>query len=183
MRWRVFDFMSTFQSYAQVGQDCFAYGMNGGRPGSFLDIGCGHPTAYSNTYGLEKAGWTGVCVDRYADAAWGSSANDRKARRIVDDARTINWDAVYNRGLIPPEAMSVHVNYLSLDCDEQSYDVLIHLPTWLVFDCCTVEDDRYRLGPSQFDAIKKYMTALGYHCTHPEVLWEGKPFETWWIKS
>lgn len=174
--------MSTFQSYSQVGQDCFAWGMNAGRPGTFLDIGCGHPTAYSNTYGLEKAGWHGVCVDIHKEPAWDSGANDRKARLFIGDARAIDWTTVYNRPNIPPEAMSTHVNFLSLDCDEASYDVLIHLPTWLWFDCICAEHDRYRIGDGQAEAQRKYLSAMGYILLKEDVKWEGKPFEDWYIK-
>lgn len=37
------------------------------KPGYYVDVGCNHPIFLSNTYGLYRKGWRGVCVDANKD--------------------------------------------------------------------------------------------------------------------
>ena len=37
------------------------------QPGYYVDVGCNHPVFLSNTYGLYRKGWRGVCVDANRD--------------------------------------------------------------------------------------------------------------------
>lgn len=50
--------------HSQFGEDQFLEA-RGLLPSSgvFVDVGAGHPITFSNTYRLEKRGWTGLCVD------------------------------------------------------------------------------------------------------------------------
>jgi FkbM family methyltransferase len=50
--------------YGQELQDMYAYlWFHGKKDGFFLDIGAYDGIGYSNTYSLEKIGWTGICVE------------------------------------------------------------------------------------------------------------------------
>jgi hypothetical protein len=164
-----------FQSFSQVGQDCFAWGMNGGKPGTFLDIGCGHPTAYSNTYGLELVGWEGVCVDIHREPAWDSPVNPRKPTLIIGDAT--KWET-----LKPLQRRSF--DYISIDCDEKSLAALETIfELEISAQCITIEHDRYRLGDAQREGQRKLLRYYLYGLARGDVLWEGKPFEDWWVHS
>lgn len=53
-------------SYAFAGEDKLIEGLLKPRitePGFYVDIGCNHPTLFSNTYGLYRKGWRGICID------------------------------------------------------------------------------------------------------------------------
>jgi hypothetical protein len=53
-------------SFAFAGEDKVIEGLLKPRitkPGFYVDVGCNHPTLFSNTYGLYRKGWRGVCID------------------------------------------------------------------------------------------------------------------------
>jgi len=50
-------------SYAQVGEDIALGWFLSRESGFYVEVGCNHPQAYSNTYGLYKRGWRGICLD------------------------------------------------------------------------------------------------------------------------
>ncbi len=51
-------------SYSQCGEDRLVWKLFGYRPtGTYVDIGCFHPTNYSVTYLMYCAGWRGLVVD------------------------------------------------------------------------------------------------------------------------
>lgn len=50
-------------SYSQWGDDSVFLKYLPEKSGSYLDIGASNPVFYSNTYGLYRRGWSGVCVD------------------------------------------------------------------------------------------------------------------------
>jgi FkbM family methyltransferase len=58
--------MSNFPipSYSHSGEDRLIWKLFGYRTtGTYIDVGCYHPTEYSNTYLLYRAGWRGLVVD------------------------------------------------------------------------------------------------------------------------
>lgn len=55
---------SLISSYSQFGEDRIIDAYFSGQPtGFYVDIGCNHPVAYSNTMLLYQRGWHGICVD------------------------------------------------------------------------------------------------------------------------
>lgn len=53
-------------SYAFAGEDKIIEGLLKPRitePGFYVDVGANHPKLFSNTYGLYRKGWRGVCID------------------------------------------------------------------------------------------------------------------------
>ena len=51
-------------SYAQEGEDLVVDRLlEGKRDGFYVEVGCHHPTRFSNTYMFYKKGWRGVCID------------------------------------------------------------------------------------------------------------------------
>jgi FkbM family methyltransferase len=50
-------------SYAQVGEDMILNWFFPSNEGFYVEVGCNHPKAYSNTFNLYKKGWRGICID------------------------------------------------------------------------------------------------------------------------
>lgn len=53
-------------SFAHQGEDRVLEGLLKPRiqePGFYVEVGCNHPKFFSNTYGLYRKGWRGVCID------------------------------------------------------------------------------------------------------------------------
>lgn len=172
----------SFEPHSQVGQDRFAWEVTGRCwAGSYVDIGCGDPVSGSNSYGLEKAGWYGLLVDRYDDA---NRRSTRLGRCIVADAVTVDWHREIGKlsyTLLPPSDIPI-ISYLSLDCDENSLGVLRVLPLDIFrFAAITIEHDKYRLGPAQQDGQREMLKSHGYDLVCADVMWEGNRFEDWWV--
>ncbi len=63
---RLFLGRSLKYSFAFTGEDRIIEGILKpivNKKGFYVDIGCNHPKFFSNTYGLYKKGWTGICID------------------------------------------------------------------------------------------------------------------------
>lgn len=57
-------------SYSQVGEDRIINQLfKHQHDGFYVDVGCNHPTVYSNTYLLYKSGWTGLAIDAHPEFA------------------------------------------------------------------------------------------------------------------
>lgn len=165
------------KSYSQAGQDLFAWQMSSEiNNGTFLDLGCNHPTENNNTYALELLGWTGLCVDVLP-----FDYSGRKAKFVQ-----------HNAALMFPELDEFYmhsggfVNYLSVDCDDATMEVLINVPFYQVkFGAISIEHDAYRLGPKLQERIHTLLLSFGYlvwkaNVCAPEVPgmpWSGQPFE------
>ena len=61
---RFFDRHAEF-GYAAGGEDRLVASFFA-RPGFYVDVGCNHPTSYSNTFMLYKRGWHGINIDANA---------------------------------------------------------------------------------------------------------------------
>jgi hypothetical protein len=161
--------MSEFISRGQVAQDRFVWNILGHKTdGFFLDIGAGHPVSYSNSYALEQMGWTGILCDLHLP----DLDIPRTARRVEGDARLILW-----KNFLP-----LRVDYLSLDTDELSGEVLFSLlQSDSRFSVITIEHDYYLRGPQLMKQERDLLTRAGYELVCAKVLWEGHPFEDWWV--
>lgn len=165
--------MSDFKSYSQSGQDRFAYEMLGRKTdGTFLDIGAGHVTEKSNSYGLEQIGWRGLCVDL-------NPQGDIKQRRspfCTLDALKVDWEIWLQRNKLWSE-----IDYLSLDVDAATLDVLktLSLPD-LKFKVLTVEHDSYRFGYDPRNEMRRILSSAGYDLVCADVHDQGLAFEDWY---
>lgn len=163
--------MSEFQSYSQAGQDRFVWEMLGPGFGTFLDVGANHPTERSNTYALERMGWTGTLVEADPNCVQ-LLRQQRNARVIEADATQLDWSGVMDAGW--------RINYLSLDVDEASLTTLRNvLESGLLFDVMTVEHDAYRFGPERRNEMLRMIWEHGYHVLCPDVCDQGMAFEAW----
>lgn len=163
-------------SYSQSGQDTFAWEASGRKMnGKFLDIGCNDPKINNNTYALEQLGWKGVCIDILH-----FDYSNRISKFIKADARTLDYGFV----------ASPFVDYLSLDCDECSREVMEALPWSRVrFGAVSLEHDVYKDGPALKDWAKSFLLSRGYRLYRDNVLapvtpgmpWSGQPYEDWFV--
>ena len=54
--------------YSQFGEDRFIEQFFATKEnGLYVDVGCNHPVAYSNTWSLYLRGWRGICIDANAE--------------------------------------------------------------------------------------------------------------------
>ena len=162
---------------SQAGQDRFVHALTSGQAnGTFLDIGCNHPVVYSNTYALEKRGWTGLLVDN--DPNVGPIVTPvRSSPFLYGDATTLDWvKALGDCGLGPL------IDYLSFDVDGAGLEALKHLPLSTVrFRVLTVEHDAYRFGDGVRHNMRAILRGQGYELLCPNVMSNGLEFEDWWV--
>ena len=119
------------ENYSQCYQDMFVLTMlNGKKNGYYLEIGCGDPFYGNNTALLEKQfNWTGISIDK--EIVWKS----RKTTPLCFDATKLDYDKL----------LHYNYDYLQIDCDEASLDVLFKIPFWnRKFSVITFEHDDYR---------------------------------------
>lgn len=170
----------TFHPRSQAGQDLFVWKLlveTGTNPkGTFLDVGANHPVDWSNTYELEKLGWTGFLFENEPNAC-----NMLRAARtspvVPGDATKIDWRAF-------AKANGSHFDYLSLDIDYASHSVLLEmLVAGMTFTVATIEDNEYNYpsGDSPRWANRALMEAKGYTLLCAGVTNNGAAFEDWWV--
>ena len=188
----------TFQSRSQAGQDQWVHDLLV-KPdpnftyGTFIDVGCGHPTEINNTYELEQLGWRGILMDVEQDAI-DACVGVRKSLVVKARGESFDWAAhlKYFTRIATLTRQQLHdfptldtrvCDYLSLDCDEATNPVLrklLMLP--LRFRCITVEHDAYRFGDTLRAEQRAWLAAAGYRLVKADVAGApGFPFEDWHI--
>lgn len=174
--------MTAFKSYSQAAQDRFVVAMLAGKHGgTFLDVGCCHPTQISNTYALEsQCDWRGILVD-CDPGATKLCHEQRKSHVVLGNAAELDWEFVLNTRL--PEWRGNAIDYLSLDIDEASADALAAiLNAGAVFNVITAEHDFYRNGDRLRAPMRKRLEKHDYALICADVCSaEGLPFEDWWV--
>lgn len=163
-------------SHSQAGQDLFALAMCEGKVGgTFLDLGCNHPTFHNNSYLLEsQCGWRGLLVDIEG------GCEHRKSLFIKADATKPTPELLFQYSQMPPV-----VDYASIDCDDATVDSLFHIP-WdrTAFRVITLETDVYK-DPFRQKATRLLLHSLGYKIVCSNVVVEYPegvfvPYEDWW---
>jgi len=161
------------KSYSQVGQDLWVVEtLPNVTNGTFIDIGCNHPTELSNTYALEQLGWRGWLVDT-DEYACNLCREQRESVVVQADGVTLDWRSLVK---LP------QVDYLSLDCDAASLAVLraILVNHKIGFRVATVEHDAYRFGPEMRQSQRVLLISHGYKLARADVESQGMAFEDWW---
>lgn len=171
-----------FNSRSQAGQDLFVYKLlvetGTAVTGTFLDVGANHPVDWSNTYELEKLGWTGCLFENEPNAC-----NMLRALRtspvLEGDVTKTDWRKfVLTRG--------ASFDYLSLDVDYISHGVLLEmLVAGISVRVATIEHNDYNYpdgsGPSW--ATRALMYAKGYSLVAKDVTNNNAKFEDWWVNT
>lgn len=161
---------------SQAGQDTLPRYLLG-RKGTYLDIGCFHPTYHNNSYSLEMEGWIGLSIDyQNFSAEFGAK---RKNPFLYGDVTTIDWTSVIQSNPF----MQNTIDYISFDVDDATLPAVNRFP-WdrIRFATMTIEHDQYRFGTTTRDHIRTLLTSHGYTLLCADVIMPGYgAFEDWWV--
>jgi|TARA_B100000073_G_scaffold163766_1_gene135585 hypothetical protein len=174
--------------YADAGQDQFVGNLlKFKKDGYCVDIGSCHSAICNNTFVFQALGWTSVSVE--LDDKWNDSYSNRsQGTHYNEDALTIDYEKAFEENEFPTT-----IDYLSLDVDEISLDVLKILPLDKYrFKVITIEHDAYLFGDTYRAAQREVLEEKGYRLVCANVLvpqpnhegYDGKspcPFEDWWV--
>jgi len=166
------------RNYSQSYQDLFVLmALNGKRWGSWIEIGCAHPTYGNNTFLLERDfDWEGVSID--IDENVESTWVERATRPYIMDATKIDWDKM------PIWDLHSVTDYLQIDADPPhiSYEILQKIPFWKhKFRVITFEHDYY-VDDTIRDKSRKYLESFGYELIVSDVgVDDYSSYEDWWV--
>lgn len=156
--------------------------------GYCVDIGSCHSINSNNTYTFQELGWTSVSVE--IDSQYNNSYHSRKkGTHYNEDALKIDYKQAFEENEFPS-----NIDYLSLDVDTLSLDVLKVLPfDKYTFKCITIEHDAYLYGDTYRKEQREILKNHGYRLLCSNVLvpepghqgYNGEPcpFEDWWVKE
>jgi hypothetical protein len=171
-----------FQSDAR--QDQFVANMlKFKKNGHYIDIGSCHSMYSNNSFYFQSLDWKGICVE--INSEYNSSYESRKdCIYLNEDATKIEYRTLLNENNFPKT-----IDYLSLDIDEASIDVLKILPLdEFRFRVITIEHDAYHLGDYYRSQQRQILEQNGYMLVCSNVFvqqngWikENCAFEDWWI--
>ena len=141
---------------SQLGQDRWVLSKFA-TPRYFLEVGANDGVALSNTYELEKAGWTGLSIDPFPKnreqrhtklvvAAVASSVRNvtfvradeyggikehlglHAAKALTSEAVTLTTRTLTE--ILETENAPSYIDYMSLDTEGSEYDILSSFPFW-----------------------------------------------------
>lgn len=171
-----------FQSDAR--QDQFVANMlKFKKNGHYIDIGSCHSVYSNNTFYFQSLDWKGICVE--IESGYNNSYENRKdCIYLNDDATKIDYRKLFIENNFPK-----FIDYLSLDIDQSSIDVLRILPLdEFRFRVITIEHDAYHLGDFYRNQQREILEQNGYFlvCSNVYVQqngWtkENCAFEDWWV--
>lgn len=174
--------MNNFNSDAK--QDQFVANiLNFKKDGYCVDLGSCHSIISNNTYYFQDLGWT--CISVEIERGYNGSYSTRKSGvHLNKNALEVNYKEVFEENEFPKS-----IDYLSLDIDTLSLDVLKILPLGEYrFKVITIEHDGYLYGDKYREPQREILISNGYQllCSNVYVEqpgYEGKecPFEDWWI--
>lgn len=164
----------TIKSHSQAGQDRFALEVLGCPvKGTFLDIGANNPIDINNTYMLEQGGWRGLLIDNSDESARACMKVRKSPFLLLDAAGDVNWYHTL-------EGLGRTIDYLSLDVDEVTLQVLKKLPLdSFRFRALTIEHDAYRFGEERRAEMIAILKTYGYDVLCADVCDHGMSFEIW----
>jgi hypothetical protein len=172
------------QFYSDAKQDQFAANiLKFKRDGYCLDIGSCHSVISNNTYYFQGLNWTSISIE--IERGYNESYSTRtNGVHLNKNAIEVNYKETFEEYEFPKS-----IDYLSLDVDTISLDVLRILPLdEYRFKVITIEHDGYLYGDKYREQQRNLLNSYGYLllCSNVYVEqpgYEGKeyPFEDWWI--
>lgn len=172
------------QFYSDAKQDQFVANILKFKENGYcVDIGSCHSIISNNTYFFQDLGWESISVE--IESGYNDSYSTRKKGvHLNENALEINYKSVFEEYEFPKS-----IDYLSLDVDTISLDVLKILPLdEYKFKVITIEHDGYLYGDKYREQQRSVLNSNGYFllCSNVYVEqpgYEGKtfPFEDWWI--
>lgn len=153
------------------------------RYGCYLDIGSGASIGSNNTYFFESLEWTGVCIEKDPKFT-GSYIQRRGVTFINGDALELDYEYLFDMERYPET-----IDYLSIDIDHESVNVLKLLPfDNYRFRVITIEHDGHEYGDLYKKPQREFLLSKGYFLLCEDVLNQsgrniGKEhdWEDWWV--
>lgn len=173
-------------SYSQALQDVFILTfLNGKTNGTYLEIGCFHPTKINNTRLLEDFGWRGVSIDKWADMQLLWQQTRPNSIFILEDAFKIDYNKLINDHNLPEQ-----IDFLQTDVDSGELDIELLekvLYTGRKFSVIMFEHNIF-LG-SNFEKVEsaKLLEKFGYQKVVDNIVCKDfgqekfVAFEDWWV--
>lgn len=172
------------QFYSDAKQDEFAANiLNFKKNGYCVDIGSCHSIKSNNTYAFQELEWTSISVE--IQSMYNETYSSRKnGVHLNENALEVDYKKEFEECEFPKS-----IDYLSLDVDALSLDVLKLLPLdEYRFKVITIEHDGYLYGDEYRELQRDILNSHGYLllCSNVYVEqhgYEGRelPFEDWWI--
>ena len=172
------------QFYSDAKQDQFAANiLKFKRDGYCIDIGSCHSVISNNSYYFQGLDWTSISIE--IERGYNESYSTRtNGVHLNKNALEVNYKETFEEYEFPKS-----IDYLSLDVDTISLDVLRILPLdEYRFKVITIEHDGYLYGDKYREQQRSLLNSYGYLllCSNVYVEqpgYEGKecPFEDWWI--
>ena len=160
-------------------QDLFVLALyNGKENGSYLEIGSGDPFVHNNTALLEtKFNWKGISIDN-SEALCYNFKENRNNTVVCTDATELDFSNLFNLHCVDPV-----IDYLQIDCDEASIQILENLPfDNYKFGVITFEHDSYRLGTDIRDRARTLLKKHGYKLVVNDVAFSPQhSYEDWYV--
>jgi len=170
--------------YSDAKQDQFATNiLDFKKNGYCVDIGSCHSIISNNTYYFQSLNWKSITVE--IQSIYNESyASRRNGIHLNANALEVDYKKIFEDYKFPK-----NIDYLSLDIDALSIDVLKILPLDNYrFKVITLEHDGYLYGDKYRSEQRSILSSYGYLllCSNVYVEqpgYEGKeyPFEDWWI--
>jgi hypothetical protein len=166
-------------NYSQSDQDIFVLSLlDGLENGTYLELGAGWPEHISNTALLEREfNWSGISIDNLDEQKllW------QQANRTLSfvNALTVDFSELL-------KSMPKTIDYLSVDCDDVSLDIIKRLPLDLYkFKVITFEHDCYADGPGLKHDSREFLINQGYQLVVNNISHMGISidYEDWWCHS
>ena len=166
-------------NYSKHFQDLFILSVfDGKKNGTYLEIGSGDPFVHNNTALLEtEFGWKGISIDN-SEALCYNFKHNRHNTVICADATKIGYQDLFSKHCVD------HItDYLQIDCDEASIEILKKLPLEThKFGVVTFEHDTYRLGTAIRDEARSILKKHGYQLLVNDVAFtELCSYEDWYV--
>ena len=172
------------QFYSDAKQDQFTANiLNFKKDGYCVDIGSCHSVISNNTYYFQGLDWASISIE--IERGYNESYSTRtNGVHLNKNALEVNYKETFEEYEFPKS-----IDYLSLDVDTISLDVLRILPLdEYRFKVITIEHDGYLYGDKYREQQRSLLNSYGYLllCSNVYVEqpgYEGKecPFEDWWI--
>jgi hypothetical protein len=172
------------QFYSDAKQDQFTANiLKFKKNGYCVDIGSCHSVISNNTYYFQGLDWTSISIE-IEQGYNGSYSTRTNGVHLNKNALEVNYKETFEEYEFPKS-----IDYLSLDVDTVSLDVLKILPLdEYRFKVITIEHDGYLYGDKYKEQQRNLLNSYGYLllCSNVYVEqpgYEGKecPFEDWWI--
>lgn len=169
--------------YSDDRQDEFVANLlNFKRNGHYLDIGSSSSVGSNNTYAFESLGWKGICVEK--NPMFNSSYAQRTCRYLNRDALELDYEKLFIQEQFP-----LSIDYLSLDVDHASTEVLKKLPLDKYrLKVITIEHDSHVYGDLYKGSQREILKANGYFLLGEDVLNQSgrnigqeHAWEDWWV--